>query len=89
MIIVLDSRRPSSLGVDVNLRLEAFLGMFSALGFSNMSPWEADSPASLAYIVPSPACDQFELVVCKGDKQSNLSESPPKAEYILFSPIYY
>lgn len=27
MIIVLDSRRPSSRSVDVNLRLEAFLGM--------------------------------------------------------------
>ena len=26
MIIVLDSRWPSSLGVDVNLRLEGFLG---------------------------------------------------------------
>lgn len=27
MIVVLDSRRPSSLAVDVNLRLEVFLGM--------------------------------------------------------------
>lgn len=28
MIIVLDSRRPSSLGVDANLRLEAYLGVY-------------------------------------------------------------
>lgn len=26
MIVVVDSRRPSSLGVDANLRLEAFVG---------------------------------------------------------------
>lgn len=26
MIVVVDSRRPSSLGVDTNLRLEAFVG---------------------------------------------------------------
>lgn len=31
MIVVIDTRRPASFGVDVNLQLEAFLGAWSTV----------------------------------------------------------
>ncbi|CAM9921821.1 unnamed protein product [Ectocarpus fasciculatus] len=67
MIVVLDSRRPSSLAVDVNLRLEVFLenskqllSRCCALGRVQL----VDAPSG--FIVPTSSQGKMVQVVCRG-----------------------